>query len=435
MNHNFLECSKSELDLFQTFPTNNSITRSKIVVYPSNPVDIQTLSQFNITVDGSEEYIDLNDIFLEVEVSIPGISQSISGTGSSKVYKNVAPINNFAHSLFKNVELYISHGKDIHSFQVDNGINYEYKAYLLNLLNYDASIKHTWLQLGIWEKDFPNQFDNDENPGFLRRRELFINGSDTCRLIVPLHLDLLKSNKFLMNNFNLKFSFSRNKNEFLLHGKDSKEFEVLIKKANIRARKCMINPTVSVALTNALQLSPMRYPIKQNKIGVFTITKGTTEITAPSFTDIIPNKVIFGLVKEASFYGDSNNPFNFETFNLNEIKLSVDSDSTEIKVNSERKDYTDGYHALFHSLNYYNVGTNSISMEEYVGGNCLYSFNLNPDKGCDEQFNHHKTGKIIINLRFSEAKENLRLIVLLEFDNQLNINSSGQSYFDYVGIK
>lgn len=425
MNH-LTECSKSELDLFQTFPTNNSITTSKFVYYQSNPVDVKTQSQFDILVQGSEEYLDLNDIFMEVEVNIPDFSKDPN--------KLLAPINNFGHSLFKNIELYISHDKEIDTAQIDSGVNYEYKAYLLNLLNYDASIKHTWLQLGIWEKDVAGQFDKDTNTGFLNRRKLFIAGKDTVKLIFPLHLDFLKSNKFLMAGFNLKFSFTRNIDKFLLHGSGSKDFKVLLNSAKIRTRKCTINPSVSVALKNAWQFAPLRYPIKQNKIFLHTITKGETSCS-PSFTTIVPNKIIFGLVKEASFYGDLNNPFNFEPFKIQVVKLTIDSDTIEIKVDSEKNDYVDGYHSLFQSLNYYNVGTNSISLEEYIGGNCLFSFNLNQDKGCDEQFNHHKNGNIGINLQFGEAQENLRLIVLMEFDNQININSSGKTFFDYVGIK
>ena len=67
---NSKDCIKSELDLFYTLPTNTSILRSNITVYPTSvPLD-GSEDIFSIDVPANDEFTDLNDIFLQVEVNI-----------------------------------------------------------------------------------------------------------------------------------------------------------------------------------------------------------------------------------------------------------------------------------------------------------------------------------------------------------------------------
>ena len=49
---------KSELDLFYSLPTNNSIISSSYITVPSNPLSGNE-ENFEINVIGSEEYTDL----------------------------------------------------------------------------------------------------------------------------------------------------------------------------------------------------------------------------------------------------------------------------------------------------------------------------------------------------------------------------------------
>ncbi len=67
-----------------------------------------------------------------------------------------------------------------------------------------------------------------------------------------------------------------------------------------------------------------------------------------------------------------------------------------------------------------------------MDGNCLFCFNLNPDKGCEEQFNTLKEGSISFVLNFSEnVDQKLKFIVLMEHDNQIKINNKHEILFDY----
>lgn len=448
-----MPCCKSELDLFYSLPTNTSIISSSY----TNVQQILTGKEENFSIDivGNDDYIDLNDIYLKLEVKISDDAELIT-TNSQ-----VGPINNFAHSLFRKIDLSI--GKGLQQTLVEIGSsNYGYKAYLLNLLNYGDDAKESWMQSGLFYKDKAGMFDNINisehktikmtaesqvsgteiidltedlpvNPGFVSRRKQFVDGNGIIKLIIPLHLDLLHSNRFLLNHMGLFFNFEKSKDSFVLMGQSGKDWNAKIIKASIRVRKCTIHEKVKMAHINAMQISPAIYPLRQNKVYVSTMENGSMEYTISSTTSKIPNKIVCGLVLDAAYNGSfSQNPFNFQDFKLTTITLIVNNEHRVIQINKASKDFIEGFHSINESLNLYGQLGNGIKKEEYLDGNCLFCFNLNPDKGCEEQFNTLKEGSISFVLNFSEnVDQKLKFIVLMEHDNQIKINNKHEILFDY----
>jgi len=60
-------CCKSELDLFSTNPTNSSIISSSYSTHGPKSVFQKDQKLYEIEVAASDEYIDLNDIYLMTE--------------------------------------------------------------------------------------------------------------------------------------------------------------------------------------------------------------------------------------------------------------------------------------------------------------------------------------------------------------------------------
>ena len=87
------DCSKSELDLFYSPPTNTSIVSSNYT-----NISLQKISgeetTFELSVPGTDEYTDLSDIYLKLEIILEK-----NGTKMNEQSK-IGPINNFGHSLF-----------------------------------------------------------------------------------------------------------------------------------------------------------------------------------------------------------------------------------------------------------------------------------------------------------------------------------------------
>ena len=126
------------------------------------------------------------------------------------------------------------------------------------------------------------------------------------------------------------------------------------------------------------------------------------------------------------------NPYNFLPHNIGKVTLTIDNISKVIEINQENNDFAEGYHALCEGLNIYGGEGNDISISDYSNGNCLFFFNLNPDKGYCEQYNIIKSGSIQVKLEFiKEVTEKLRLVTFMEFDNQINIDKKHEIIFDY----
>lgn len=435
MIKNSVPCTKSELDLFYTLPTNTSIIRSKNVRYPCQSSLKGDEKKIEISITAGAEYTDLNEVYLELEIEIPGFSQSkvkIIGdmNETSEEDTDCSVINNFGHSLFDCIELTIVREKNFKT--VESEFYYHYKAYLLNLLNFSEDVKNTYLQNGIWEKDEAEKFEDKSNQGYINRRKIFLEGKEKSTLIFPLHLDFLNSNRFLIPQTELKFILKRNEDKFVLMGSHYDSFKVKIKDANIWARRCEISQSVLNAHEHAITSSPVKYPIKQNRIIQNYVEKGISNFTAKTFLSYIPNKIVAGFVLDSSFNGDHKNPYNFQHFDVSEVILTVDSKNYELRMNAADNDCTLAYHSIFQSLNIFNQGSIGVTKKDFMGGNCFFCFNLNPDKGCDEQFNQLVSGNVYLTFKFSkQTPEKLRLISLLEYDNQININNKGEIDFDY----
>ena len=445
------ECSKSELDLFYSPPTNTSIVSSNYT-----NISLQKISgeetTFELSVPGTDEYTDLSDIYLKLEIILE------KNGAKMDAQSKIGPINNFGHSLFKKIELKIGAGLNRKLVEVGNS-HYAYKAYLLNLLNFGQEAKNTWIQSGCFYKDTSEQFDNieiqattnhkvktegatsgeidvskskDANLGFIQRRAFFVKSKGKINVIIPIHVDMLHSNRFLMNNIGMYFEFERNKDSFLLMGSDT-DYKIKITKINMFVRKCQINQAVQLAHISALQLAPAKYPIRQNKIIAISVDNDSKEYHISNFGHIIPSKIIFGLVEDEAYSGSlAKNPFNFKPFNLERITLIVDNVSKVIQMNQDDNDFCEPYHALCEGLNMYGSEGNNISITEYPNGNCLFFFNLCPDKGCCEQYNIIRSGVIQLKLEFSKnVEKKLKLITFLEYDNQINIDKKHEISFDY----
>jgi len=86
---------------------------------------------------------------------------------------NVVGINNMLHSLFTNVVLSIN-GEKV----TTGGTEYHWRAYLQNLMNYDNTVKKSWLQSAGYGDDNPGFFNQAKGEGYLARAVHFRKNQD-----------------------------------------------------------------------------------------------------------------------------------------------------------------------------------------------------------------------------------------------------------------
>lgn len=74
-----------------------------------------------------------------------------------------------------------------------------------------------------------------------------------------------------------------------------------------------------------------------------------------------------------------------------------------------------------------------ISKEDFIGGYCLWGYDLTPDQGSEEiQLHPIKTGNVRLELQFANPLPSvINVIVYAEFDNQITINSLREVITDY----
>lgn len=118
--------TKSELDIFTVPPTQISIDSSQTNIYrPISTITDNSPIEFCVPASGSE-YFDPSHTQLYVLVKV------VKANGSNLANDdNVAPVNNWLHSMFSQVDIGLNQKNTTSSANL-----YNYRAYIENLLSY-----------------------------------------------------------------------------------------------------------------------------------------------------------------------------------------------------------------------------------------------------------------------------------------------------------
>lgn len=414
---------KSELDIFAVPPTQNSVESGSVQCY--RPVSALTdASPIEFLVPGNpDEYVDLAHTTLHITARIIPTVEDL----------NVAPVNNFLHSLFTQVDVFLNQ-KNVSP----PSSYYNYRAYIENLLNYGEDAKHTHLQTAFWYKDSGGFLDAKDatNSGYMQRKNLTVN-KRLVELYGNLHCDIFNQDKFLINGVDLGIRLCKEKPQFCLMTDGEAKVEIV--EANLFIRKVKINPSILIAHARALSVAPAKYPVTRVEIKTITISHGVQSKTVDNlYLGQLPKRCIIGFLSNNRVNGEFGlNPFNFQHFNFNYLALFVDS--TQIPSKPFQPDfandlYVRNYHTLFSDSGiFFSDAGNGISFNDYASGYCLTAFDLTPDLSCREQhWNIIRSGTMRFEVRFAQALETtVTAIIYSEFDNLIEIGQNRTVSLDY----
>lgn len=429
--------TKSELDIFATPPTQNSIeSGTTLCVRPISSLSDASPIEFLIPGSG-EEYIDLAHTTLHLIAKIKVDDPITTEKDGKEAPFNVAPVNNFLHSIFAQVDIYLNQ-KCI----TPPSNNYNYRAYIENMLNYGSDAKASHLTSVIWEKDTAGKMDNLDivgtsyNAGYIRRRNQ-TKKEKTVEMYGNLHCDIFNQDKFMINGVDMSVKLIKAKNEFVLMGMNKAHLEII--DANLFVRKVKINPSILIAHAKALGVSTAKYPITRVEIKTVTISRDIQSKTIDNlYLGQLPKRCIIGFVDSVALNGSfALNPYNFQHFNHNFLALYVDSvqiPSKPLTPDFEKGLFTRSYHTLFSGsgVHFGDIG-NNISLDEYPQGYCLAAFDLTPDLSChDNHWNIIKSGSLRVEIRFSKPIEKtITAVIFSEFDNIIEIDRNRNVIIDY----
>ena len=273
-------CDKSEVDLFRVPPTQQSLERGRWIDYaPLSSVE-NANSAITFLIAGTDEYIDLSKTILTVTGKI------MKKDGTTKLdsndQSNVAPVNNFLHSLFRQVDVYLN-GK-----QVTPAMGtYAYRSYIETLLNYDVSAKQSQFSSALYYKDTAGQMDKvgalaslksfnyqkpggqgnvgidasdklyvpeSGNVGFAQRHQ-FIKGGNRFVLSGPIFSDIFMTDRLLLNMMDLKVVLNRSSDAFSLMDLNDPAIEPKVQLTDVvlKVRKIKVDQSVSDGVERMLK--------------------------------------------------------------------------------------------------------------------------------------------------------------------------------------
>ena len=477
-------CDKSEIDLFSVPPTQQSLERGRWIGYaPLSSVE-NTDSPINFLVTGTDEYIDLSKTILTVTGKIVKDNESVLD-GANQA--NVAPVNNFLHSLFKQVDVYLN-GK-----QVTPAMGtYPYRAYIETLLNYDVSAKESQFSSALYYKDTATQMDEagalpsektinnvtgvtagqpnqastltkesvkitvpgTGNQGFAKRSK-FIQNSKQFVLSGPIFADIFMTDRLLLNMMDLRVVLNRSSNTFCLMDLSSGTTvkpKVQLSHVELKIRKVKLDQAVSDGIERTLKQTPALYPIRRVECKILTVPQNLPSTRQDNiFSGLIPKTFVVGFVTAdaaGGVYGK--NPYNFAHFGVTSLSLTANGEEIPFKQltlkypkdskgkidttagEDDNLDFDEAYNTLFSGTGkiYSNAGLD-IDRDDYPGGFALYAFDLTPDMCKSSQyFNTVQHGSLSLALTFKSQSEPLALVCYGDFENVISIDAERNAIYD-----
>ena len=464
-------CDKSEVNLFSIPPTQTSLEKGRWIDY--HPLSSVENDEGPITflVAGTDDYVDLSKTILVVE----GKVVKADGTNlSGDEQANIAPVNNFLHSLFKQVDVYLN-GK-----QVTPAMGtYAYRAYMETLLNYDVSAKKSQLTSALHYKDTPGHMDEtgslpsektityataqkgkdaqtdlqtstfklpvpgSGNQGFAKKQQFIQNGK-LLTLSGPVFVDAFMGNRLLLNMVDLKLILNRSSDQFCLMDKNSDVINAKVKLTDVilKVRKIRVSQAVSVAHELALKQVPAIYPVRRVECKVFVMPGNIPSVRKDNvFTGTIPKSFVFALVDAEAFNGSyGKNPYNFRGCDVTTVTLTSNGEELPFKQlnlshKNNKENFTQAYNTLFSGTGKMNYNTGlDISREDYPEGYTLYAFDLTPDMcGASPYFNAIQRGSLTVDITFAAGSLPTTAVAMVcygEFENVIQIDSERNVMYD-----
>ena len=397
-----------------------------------SPARVQCFGRrtYTFLCPGTEDYVDLSKTILVVRAKVTKANRN-----DLDADEHVGIVNNFLHSLFKQVDVFL---KEKQATQATGTC--AYRAYMETLLNYGPAAKESQLTAAMFYKDTAGKMDvadpmiavaANANMG-LKKRYAFNQESGVIEMAGPLFCDVFKSERLLLSFVDLKVILNRNVNAFcIMSDIDDAAHKVKLTEAYLKVRKVNVSPSVSIAHELALKKGPAIYPVRRVECKTFIIPAGNPSLRKDNLYNGLVPKTSFRMVDSAAPNGDyEKNSYNFKTFTTSFIGITVNGEvpfkPLQLSYTDATIRYIEAYLSMFSGTGklFYDTG-NDISRDDLKNGYALYAADLTPDMcGSSDHFNVVQHGNLALNLKFTTAPTAaVSLVCYGEFENTIHIDS------------
>jgi hypothetical protein len=312
MNH-LEENHEDELSVFTPPLTNTDVhTRQWIECRPTNQISRESPLEFLIPPQ-SVGYMDLRRSTLKIKLRLTNaLGQPVAKDA------NVGLVNLSLQAVFLQVECSLKQ-----TSVTQTGTNYPYKAYIDTLLETSANDR-VLRNSQPFEKDSPGYHDDVRNGAGLCTRSMYTDEGHLLELEGPLHLDVFRQKRLIVNGVSLTLKLWPSKNAFrLMSGDEGAAYAVQSLDASFKL--CLQKPNAGVLMAHS-KLSAngtAMYPYVSTSFKIASLSKGEY-----SHSENVPSQLIVGIVSREAFSGNyKKSPFNFRPFDCNFLSLYVDGQS------------------------------------------------------------------------------------------------------------
>ena len=408
--------TSEQVELFKGSPMDTSVMGVSYREYrPTSQISHRMPISFTVTTG---DYLDLKKTRLNLRLKI------VKATGEAiKMSDKVGLINMPLHSIFRTVEVKLQQA----STTMDVGTNYPYRAMIDTLLeDVEGSLEAQMFYKDTYAFMDSTQVHTGQNGG-LTSRWFKTKDGNVIELEGPLHADLFKQDKLLLNGVRLDVYLHPNSDDFCLMVDTDVEHKVEIVEATLKMAHVKMDPGILTGHAETLKSKNALYPYTHCMVKVFNIPAGSYIWAMDNvFQDKIPFKVVLGLVSEEAYSGSTKkNPFNFQHCDVNYMAFLVDGHSRPgepYQPDDENGAYAGAYTAM--SKKYRDDGTYVKSLK-YPKDYCLYVFDVEKNDATI------KRGSTRIVLKMSKAlKESFSLVAYGHFPTMIQIDAARTVNFD-----
>ena len=427
----FSEAMPQELELFSLPPTQVAVSGA----YMQEIRPISTLTsddspcEFRVATSNSLDYLDLKNSLLYAKVKI------VKSDGKPlEVGDKVGPVNLFLQSLFSTTEVTLQNKWTM----ICN--NNPFTAMINELLKSGEDCNLSQMTSQLFIKDdydaITSPATDGGNSGLVARTAYFAlsKAVDMCGSI---YHPIFSLDRYLLNQVDVKLKLNRTPAAFsLMSNVASPDYKIELLDICLLVRKIRVNSALVYGHSEALKQGVnAKYPLNHTECRMMSCGVGLSSF----FWDAVfqgnkPARVVIGFVDAAAVSGAyKKNPFVFENCDISEITLYADGlpvGGAPIKLNFDKtqgQTIARAYAELFMYKNKWGKDSgNDISREDFIDGNTLFAFQLEPFYDGQNGFmNLTKTGNVRLHAQFSKPlTKTMTCIIYSESPSYFEINEA-----------
>lgn len=376
--------------------------------------------EFVFPAQGDDSYLNMRDMRVHVEAKVT------NANGTAVTSGNVAPVCNFAQSLFPIVE------SRLNDRTLPGGTfnDAHYKGYLNAIMRGSIGCKNMYQLQGFYP-DTEGKFEdvgNTDNKGFVSRKAL-ATGSRTFAFSAPIMCDILNSNNYLGPGNKLSIRLVRASDEQILMAQDTATYKLKIVDIFVECTR---------VIADVLPPPQEIHYFPQTEILKFPMAADTTNINLRvQAAEKMPRHLLLFFVKTHGANGSyKSNMFEFQNLHLTSLNLRTNGrsyPSEPLKPDFENGKVTREMMHMFQNMGYdWGGKTGLIDRAKFINGYTIFPFDLSADK-CDGTHIHDlPEGVIEIEATCKNMDVATTAFVLMTWDIEFTIQRQAGAPYTYT---